>query len=52
MPNKNNNCCDDKTVRVETLTLDDGRRAERHIGLNDTGNEIVEIFAEEKHHSN
>jgi hypothetical protein len=35
-------------VKVETLTLDDGRRAERHITLDEQGNEIVEIFAEEQ----
>ncbi len=38
----------DVSVKVETLTLDDGRRAERHIVLDDNGNEVVEIFAEEK----
>ena len=35
-------------VKVETLTLDDGRRAERHITLDEQGNEVVEIFAEEQ----
>jgi hypothetical protein len=39
-----NNC----SMKVETLTLDDGRRAERHISLDQAGNEVVEIFAEEK----
>lgn len=39
---------EDKPVRVETLTLDDGRRAERHITLDQNGGEVVEIFAEEK----
>lgn len=35
-------------LRVETLTLDDGRRAERHVSNDEAGNEVVEIFAEEK----
>lgn len=35
-------------VRVETITLDDGRRAERHVSIDSSGNEVVEIFAEEK----
>lgn len=35
-------------VKVEMLTLNDGRRAERHIVIDEYGNEIVEIFAEEK----
>lgn len=43
------NCCEGREhMRVESLMLDDGRRAERHITLNEDGNEVVEIFAEEK----
>lgn len=45
------NCChhsDEQEIKVEALTLDDGRRAERHIILDEQGNEVVEIFAEEK----
>jgi len=46
---KKNNCCSNTTPsKIETLTLDDGRRAERHTILDENGNEIVEIFAEEK----
>lgn len=39
---------DDKEIRVESLTLDDGRRAERHVTHDEQGQEVVEIFAEEK----
>jgi len=39
--------CDDES-RVQTLTLEDGRRAERHVSRDENGNEIVEIFAEEQ----
>ena len=35
-------------IKVQRMTLDDGRNAERHISINEEGNEIVEIFAEEK----
>lgn len=35
-------------VRIESITLDDGRKAERHVTVDDNGNEVVEIFAEEK----
>lgn len=38
----------EKPVQVETLTLDDGRRAERHVFADPAGHEVVEIFAEEK----
>lgn len=42
-------CCDDRDhVKVQPLTLDDGRRAERHLTVDENGHEIVEIFAEEK----
>jgi hypothetical protein len=41
-------CSNDTEVKVEVLTLDDGRRAERHVVLDENGNEVVEIFAEEK----
>lgn len=43
-------CCshEEAPLRVETLTLDDGRKAERHVSVDEQGNEIVEIFAEEK----
>lgn len=49
MCNCKNNCCSvEKPLKVESLTLDDGRRAERHTTLDESGVEIVEIFAEEK----
>lgn len=35
--------------KIEKITLDDGRRAERHISIDDKGNEVIEIFAEERH---
>lgn len=35
-------------TKIETLMLDDGRRAERHITVDADGNEVIEIFAEEK----
>lgn len=38
----------EQEVKVETLTLDDGRRAERHTTVDENGQEVVEIFAEEK----
>lgn len=42
-------CCDDHSdVRVEQTVLPDGRRAERHISYDVNGNEVVEIFAEER----
>ena len=44
----NNNCCDHDHVQVKQLTLDDGRRAERHVSHDENGNEVVEIFAEER----
>ncbi len=43
----NHNCCD-HNVEVKQLTLDDGRRAERHVTHDSDGNEVVEIFAEER----
>lgn len=52
MANKHHHCCCDDhcdhDVQIQHLTLDDGRHAERHISYDDNGNEIVEIFAEEK----
>jgi len=30
------------------MTLDDGRHAERHVSIDEEGNEVVEVFAEEK----
>jgi len=49
MSNKKNCCSDDKHVKVESVTLDDGRRAERHVTYNEDGHEVlVEVFAEEK----
>jgi len=49
MANKHH-CCDEHCdhVQIQHLTLDDGRHAERHISFDEDGNEIVEIFAEEK----
>lgn len=43
-------CCrdDNMEARVEHITLHDGRKAERHISCDDMGNEVVEVFAEEK----
>jgi flagellar biosynthesis GTPase FlhF len=42
-------CCDHTDhLKVESLTLDDGRKAERHVTVDVNGNELVEIFAEEK----
>ena len=42
-------CCDDHMeARVEHITLHDGRKAERHISYDEMGNEVVEVFAEEK----
>lgn len=45
-----NHCCseDHNEVRVHKMTLDDGRHAERHISVDENGNEVVEVFAEEK----
>lgn len=34
-------------VKVEEVTLDDGRRAEKHI-IKESGKEVVEVFAEQK----
>ena len=44
----NNNSNDHDEVRVQKMILDDGRNAERHISVDGDGNEVVEIFAEEK----
>ncbi len=44
----NHNRCDHDHIQVKQLTLDDGRRAERHVTHDDSGNEVVEIFAEER----
>jgi hypothetical protein len=43
-----NNCECGEANKIESLVLDDGRRAERHITLDANGNEVIEIFAEEK----
>lgn len=40
-------CCNGGKSRVEKITLPDGRRAERHVFINDDDNEVVEVFAEE-----
>jgi hypothetical protein len=47
---KHHHCCseDHNEVRVHKMTLDDGRHAERHVSVDEEGNEVVEIFAEEK----
>jgi hypothetical protein len=47
MTHNHHNCCHDH-AEVKQLTLDDGRRAERHVSHDDSGNEVVEIFAEER----
>ncbi len=44
----NHNCCDSDHIQIKQLTLDDGRRAERHVSHDDNGNEVIEIFAEER----
>lgn len=44
----NNQCDHNSGVRVEQVRLPDGRHAERHINKDEQGNEVVEIFAEEK----
>jgi len=43
---KHHHCCDEE-VKVESLTLGDGRQAERHVSHNDDGHEVIEVFAEE-----
>jgi hypothetical protein len=35
-------------VKLEKITLDDGRQAEKRIVVDATGNEVVEVYAEEK----
>lgn len=35
-------------IKIEQLTLEDGRRAERHTSIDGEGNEVVEMFVEEK----
>lgn len=45
---RNQSVADEPKVNVESLTLNDGRRAERHTVIDGYGNEVVEIFAEEK----
>ena len=47
---KHNHCCseDHNEVRVHKMILDDGRHAERHVSIDEEGNEVVEVFAEEK----
>lgn len=37
-----------QSIRIEQVVLDDGRRAERHTAVEDNGDEIIEVFAEEK----
>ena len=41
-------CHCDEDPKVQMLTLEDGRRAERHVSRDEDGNEVVEIFAEEQ----
>lgn len=46
-------CCDKEgghtqETKVEIITLEDGRRAEKHVSFDENGNEVIEIFAEEK----
>lgn len=43
-----NNNCDHEYVEVKQLILDDGRKAERRVSHDEAGNEVVEIFAEER----
>lgn len=45
---ENTNCCSaNGPHKVEKLTLEDGRRAERHTSVDETGKEVVETFVEE-----
>jgi hypothetical protein len=48
MSNHKRSNLDQNDVKIQTLTLDDGRRAERHVSVDENGQEVVEIFAEEK----
>jgi hypothetical protein len=49
MSKHNQSCSEDHNeVRVHKMTLDDGRHAERHVSVDENGNEVVEVFAEEK----
>jgi len=48
MSKKHYSSDDHEEIRVHKMTLDDGRHAERHVSINDDGNEVIEIFAEEK----
>jgi len=42
-------CCGgQEETKVQSVILEDGRHAERHVSYDDDGNEVVEIFAEEK----
>lgn len=46
---KNCNCSGEcNEAVVEHMILPDGRRAERHVSYDADGNEVVEVFAEEK----
>lgn len=38
----------DKTNKIERFTLEDGRKAERHISTNESGEKVIEIFVEEQ----
>lgn len=45
----NHHHCDhNHEVKVQQITLEDGRSAEKHISVDANGNEVVEIFVEEK----
>jgi hypothetical protein len=35
-------------VKVEEILLDDGRHAEKRVVVDEKGNQVVEIFAEQK----
>lgn len=50
MANNKCHCCDHapSEVKVQLITLEDGRRAERHSFNDENGNEVIEIFSEDK----
>jgi len=51
MSNNSKCCCNhapNEEVKIQLITLEDGRRAERHSFNDENGNEIIEIFSEDK----
>lgn len=45
MANQEHHC---SNCEIETLTLDDGRKAERHVSMDSNGNQVIDVFVEEK----